>query len=274
MSESPSTILAVHAHPDDETIFTGGSLAVYAARGVRTVVVTLTDGGLGYDPEGIPGAEPGHDELNTVLNRALELSSALRELGVSDHYALGYGDSGMAGWPQNDEPMTLCGEPFEEEVERLVEIIDQVKPDVVITYDANGFYGHPDHIRCHEVTVAALELCERQDIRFFEIAIPRSAIEGMISMAGCHEAELPAWVLDTPSYAAEDDRVTTLIDCSEFGAAKYRALCAHATQIDNSFFWELGEDLYAKIFSTEWYIARRGVESGQCASDLLEGLSA
>mgnify|MGYP006276227863 FL=1 len=273
MSETPLTVLAVHAHPDDETIFTGGTLAAYAARGVRVVVATLTDGRLGYDEAGVPGNEPGHDELQTVLNRAVELSSALGELGVVEHWSLGYGDSGMAGWPQNTEEGTLCASPVDEVVDQLVEIIEEVGPEVVLTYDANGFYGHPDHIRCHEVTVAAIERCSLDDIRFFEVAMPRGAVEAMVALAGDQADQLPDWVHDTPSFAVPDDEVTTTIDVSEVAGAKYRALTKHATQVDNAFFWELGEDLYGKLFGTEWYVARRNVPAGLCATDLLEGLS-
>lgn len=273
MPDAPLTVLAVHAHPDDETIFTGGTLAAYAARGVRVVVVTLTDGCLGFDEAGLPGNAPGHDELQTVLNRAVELSSALHELGVSEHFQLGYGDSGMAGWPQNNQEGRLCAAPVDEVVERLVEILDEVGPEVVLTYDANGFYGHPDHIRTHEVTVAAVERCGLDDIRLFEIAMPRSAVEGMIALAGEQADQLPDWVHDVPSFAVADGEVTTTLDVTAKAGEKYRALTKHATQVDNAFFWELGEELYGALFGTEWYVARQGVPAGLCATDLLEGLS-
>lgn len=273
MSDTPLTVMAVHAHPDDETIFTGGTLAAYAARGARVVVVTLTDGRLGYDEAGLAGNVEGHDELQTILNRAVELSGALGELGVAEHYALGYGDSGMAGWPQNTEEGSLCAADPAEVAGRLAEVIDEVGPEVVLTYDANGFYGHPDHIRCHEVTVAALERSSLDDIRLFEIAMPRGAVEGMVAMAGEQADELPDWVHDTTSFAVPDDEVTTTLDVSAFAGAKYRALTKHATQVDNAFFWELGEELYAALFGTEWYVARDNVPAGLCGRDLFEGLS-
>src|SRR6266568_8365735 len=146
------TLVAVHAHPDDECISTGGILARYAADGARTVLVTCTDGAVGEisDP-----ALATPDNLAEVRSR--ELDESVRILRVSRLVKLGYRDSGMAGTADNDNPASFQQADFDQAVERVVRVIRDERPQVVVTYDERGGYGHPDHIRAHEVAVAAFD---------------------------------------------------------------------------------------------------------------------
>src|SRR5438105_11221808 len=146
------TLVAVHAHPDDECIGTGGILARYGAEGVRTVLVTCTDGAVGEisDPA---LATPE----NLVEVRARELDESVRILRVQRLVKLGYRDSGMAGTADNTNPASFHEANFEQAVERVVRVVREERPQVVVTYDERGGYGHPDHVRTHEVAVAAFD---------------------------------------------------------------------------------------------------------------------
>src|SRR5438067_2333708 len=150
MAEAALTLMAVHAHPDDEAIGTGGVLARYAAEGVQTVLITCTDGAVGeiVDPS---VATPE----NLAEVRAGELRAACDLLRVSALHLLGYRDSGMMGTPENDDPRNFWRADLDEATGRLVALIRRHRPQVLVTYDENGFYGHPDHIQANRVAVAA-----------------------------------------------------------------------------------------------------------------------
>src|SRR5580693_10744983 len=149
MPVEPLTLMAVHAHPDDEAIGTGGILARYADEGVQTVLVTCTNGELGDAPGGLKPGDPGHDEEVVVPLRRAELEASSEVLGVSHLELLGYHDSGMDGWPQNDASGSFWRTPVEEAAHRLADLMRTYGPQVVVTYDENGFYGHPDHIQAN-----------------------------------------------------------------------------------------------------------------------------
>ena len=160
MPERPLTLMAVHAHPDDEAIGTGGILARYSAEGVRTVLVTCTNGELGDAPGGVKPGEPGPRRdgrgarCAAASSRPAARSSASRTSSCS-----GYHDSGMEGWPQNDAPDSFWRTPVAEAASRLADLMRNYEPQVVVTYDENGFYGHPDHIQANRVTHAAIAEC-------------------------------------------------------------------------------------------------------------------
>ncbi|HEV2426897.1 MAG TPA: PIG-L family deacetylase, partial [Acidimicrobiales bacterium] len=143
------TFLAVHAHPDDEAIATGGVLALLASQGVRTVLVTCTRGEFGDAPGGIKPDESGHDEDAVADLRARELADSVAALKVSRAVQLGYRDSGMRGWPGNDDPRSFWATPIDVAADRLLEVLRAERPQVVVTYNENGFYGHPDHIQAN-----------------------------------------------------------------------------------------------------------------------------
>src|SRR5262245_25550672 len=161
---SMRTLLVVHAHPDDESVSTGGILARYSAEGVRTVVVTCTTGNLG---EVSDGELLGDDDVGGL--RARELAAAAEVLGVARVVNLGYRDSGMPGWPSNHAAGALYAAPLGEATERLLRVVDEERPDVVVTYDETGGYGHPDHLRTHEVVCVAQA---RRPSRLFFVRFP------------------------------------------------------------------------------------------------------
>ena len=270
---APHRLLLVHAHPDDESLWTGGTIARYAAGGVEVTVVTCT---LGEQGEVIPPAlallaVAAADQLGGY--RVGELRSACAALGVTDHRFLGgvgrWRDSGMAGDPANANPRAFVAGGLDDQVAALRAILHEVRPQVVVTYGPDGGYGHPDHIRAHDITMAATP----SDVRVFHAVTSSSAlahgVSGLASLDG-----LPYRVpnaADLPSVA--DDLITTVIDIEGHLPAKLRALRAHATQIS---VW--GDEAYAlsngiaqPVLTHEYYVQARG-PSGDVTTDLFGGL--
>lgn len=280
-TDSPLCLMAVHAHPDDEATSTGGVLARYAAEGVRTVLVTCTDGSCGDGPGGVKPGEPGHDREAVAAARLVELRRSAELLGVGALELLGYRDSGMMGWATNDEPGAFWGMDVAEAAAPLVELMEHHRPQVVVTYDANGFYGHPDHIMAHRIATAAAAT-SGVPAKLYHTAVPRSGLAefaAALREAGVEppgpsdreegqfaEAEEPAW--GTP-----DELITTAVDVSGYVEAKFAALAAHASQADNVFFLRLGPDLYGRFFGREWFV-RASDRSGAAVpeDDLFAGL--
>lgn len=276
MVDRPLTLMAVHAHPDDEASSTGGILARYAAEGVRTVLVTCTDGGCGDGPGGVKPGEPGHDAAAVAAVRRAELEASCRVLKAGALELLGYADSGMMGWPQNDAPGSFWSTPVAEAAERLADLMRCYRPDVVVTYDENGFYGHPDHIQAHRITMAAVELTGIP-AKVYWTTMPHSAMAEF----GRIMAELGAdWELPEPSaqdapppVGLPDDEVTTWIDIAEYGEYKYEALAAHASQSENIFFLDLGMEHFTKLMGTETFVRVRDTTGAALPeTDLFAGL--
>jgi LmbE family N-acetylglucosaminyl deacetylase len=152
------TLMAVHAHPDDEASSTGGVLAKYSDEGIRTVVVTCTNGEFGDTPDGVKPGQDGHEEQVVAEIRLAELREACKHLGVTDLELLGYHDSGMPDWEYKDRPDAFCNVPQDEVAGRIGALIELYRPQVVITYDDQGPYQHPDHLhasRCAQAAVSA-----------------------------------------------------------------------------------------------------------------------
>ena len=152
------TLVCVHAHPDDEALFTAGVTAHYADLGYRVVLITCTNGQLGLDDHGRPGSDPLHDIEVTRATRAGELQRAAVVAGFSRVVTLGYDDSGMKGWAQNDSSEAFVNADASAVARTIAAVLDEENASVVVTYDENGFYGHPDHVMANVVTRAALEL--------------------------------------------------------------------------------------------------------------------
>jgi N-acetyl-1-D-myo-inositol-2-amino-2-deoxy-alpha-D-glucopyranoside deacetylase len=226
--------LLVHAHPDDETLWTGGTIARYSSAGVRVTLVTCT---LGEEGEVIPAelrglAASSADQLGGY--RVGELRAACTALGVADQRFLGgigrWRDSGMAGTPANERPRAFVNGSLEEQAAALAEILAEVRPQVVVSYDPNGGYGHPDHIRAHQVTMAAVGA--RADVEaVYWTAVSRSTVrDGLAALAPLDglpfalpsEGELPH---------VPDEAVTTTVDIAAHLPAKLAAMRAHATQV-------------------------------------------
>jgi LmbE family N-acetylglucosaminyl deacetylase len=253
MSAEPLTLMAVHAHPDDEAIGTGGILARYAAEGVQTVLVTCTNGELGDAPGGLKPGDPGHDEDVVVPLRRAELEASCKVLGVSHLELLGYHDSGMDGWPQNDATGSFWRTPIEEPAARLADLMRTYRPQVVVTYDENGFYGHPDHIQANRITQAAVK-DSGIPAKLYYTALPRSALSGFRELLEETGIEQPSEVEENPDFGTPDELVTTRIDVSAVIGSKYASLAAHASQSDNIFFLEMGEELFSRVMDAEFFV--------------------
>ena len=145
------TMMAVHAHPDDEASSTGGVLAAYSAQGIRTVVVTCTNGEFGDAHGGVKPGQDGHDEQAVARQRLAELRESCAILGVTDLELLGYHDSGMPDWDYKDRPDAFCNIPQAEVAARISGLIERYRPQVLITYDDQGPYQHPDHVHASRV---------------------------------------------------------------------------------------------------------------------------
>jgi LmbE family N-acetylglucosaminyl deacetylase len=258
MPELPLTLMAVHAHPDDEAIGTGGILARYSDEGVRTVLVTCTDGELGDAPGGLKPGDEGHDESVVVALRRKELEASCAVLGVSDLELLGYHDSGMEGWPQNDAPDSFWHTPVDVAARRLADLMRTYQPQVVVTYDAYGFYGHPDHIQAHRVTVAALKEWGAP-AKLYYTAVARSRLRAFREVLREAGIDGPIEVDENPDFGTPDELITTTIDCSAVAGRKYASLGAHASQSENIFFLQMGEEMFSSIMGSESFV--RAIDS-------------
>ncbi|MCM2576214.1 N-acetyl-1-D-myo-inositol-2-amino-2-deoxy-alpha-D-glucopyranoside deacetylase [Streptomyces meridianus] len=292
MTDQPSRrrLLLVHAHPDDETINNGATMAKYAAEGAHVTLVTCT---LGEEGEVIPPAlarlaadrEGGLGEY-----RIGELAAAMRELGVDDHRFLGgagrYRDSGMMGVEQNTRPECFWQAEVDEAAALLVEIVREVRPQVMVTYDPNGGYGHPDHIQAHRVAMRAAELAAepvyRRDLgdphaidKIYWNCLPRGVVaEGLEQLREAGTASVPS--LDDLPGLVDDKDVTAAIDGSAFRDAKAAAMRAHATQItvDGPFF-ALSNGMSMPIVAHEFYRLVHGEPREDVPeNDLFAGIAA
>ena len=253
MSTRPLTLMAVHAHPDDEATGTGGVLARYAAEGIRTVVVTCTDGRWGDGPGGTRSGQPGHDLDQVVAARQVELEASCAVLGVDALEVLGYADSGMAGWDANDAPGSFWSTPVDEAAVRVAELIRRYEPDVVVTYDENGFYGHPDHVQAHRVTMAALA-ATGSVAKVYWTTAPRSFMASFAEMAEAAGIEFDEPGEPMPEIGLPDEEISTWVDISAVVGRKRQALAAHASQEDAAFFLRIPEELFARAMGTEHFV--------------------
>ena len=252
----PLTLMAVHAHPDDEAS-SGGILATYADQGIRTVVVTCTNGEFGDAPGGIKPGQPGHDEQAVARLRLAELEESVKILKVSDLETLGYHDSGMPDWEYKDRPDAFWNVPLEEVAGRIGGLITKYRPQVLVTYDDQGAYQHPDHVHASRAAQAA----------FAETGIPAKlylstmrgsswrAIWEALRAAG---VEVPDWSEDEERGARareSEERITTTIDIRPVLERKREALFAHGTQVNgDSWFGKVPPEVLEEAFGYEYFI--------------------
>ncbi|MDP9101560.1 MAG: N-acetyl-1-D-myo-inositol-2-amino-2-deoxy-alpha-D-glucopyranoside deacetylase [Actinomycetota bacterium] len=270
-------LLLVHAHPDDETIGTGATMAKYAADGVHVTLVTCTRGEFGeiLVPELEHLAWDRDDRLGE--HRVGELAAACAALGVSDHRFLGgpgrWRDSGMMGTPSNERTDVFWQAPVAEAVRELVAVLRQVRPQVVVTYDDNGGYGHPDHIQAHRVTVAAVDAAADSGFapelgppwpvtKLYWTAIPKSVLQKGIDLlkeTGDDSGFFGVDSADDLPFGNPDEDVTTEVDARDHLDAKVAAMRAHASQIavDGPFF-ALSNNIGHKALGVEYFILARG----------------
>lgn len=264
-------LLIVHAHPDDETITTGALMAGYVKQGVQVTLVTCTLGEEGEILLEDAQHLASHNEDRLGEHRFTELSDAMHVLGVTDWRLLGephkYRDSGMMGTDSNNRPDCFWRADLLEAATDLVAVIREVKPQVAVTYDDFGGYGHPDHIQAHRVLTYALSLAAvasfRTDLgqpwqvqKVYWTAMPKGMIrEGIKALreAG-EETGFAAMDPDNIPFGVEDELVTTAVDNSDFLDQKMNALAQHASQVqtDGGFF-ALSNNLGSKAMGTEYF---------------------
>jgi len=277
MAARPLTLMAVHAHPDDEASSTGGVLAAAAAAGMRTVVVTCTDGRCGDGPDGVKPGQPGHDPEAVVERRRAELEAAREALKVDRIEWLGFIDSGMMGWETNDAPGSFWQTPVDVAAAKLGELFATYQPDVVVTYDPNGFYGHPDHIQAHRVTMRAVELTGIPKKVYWTTA-PRSLMarfEEVLREIGFTEWDEPdvGENGEPIEIGLPDEQITTWVDISDYAEQKYAALAAHASQSENIFFLQMGLERFTELMGVETFVRVQDTTGAAVPeSDLFAGL--
>jgi LmbE family N-acetylglucosaminyl deacetylase len=272
------TLMAVHAHPDDESSSTGGVLARYSDEGITTVLVTCTNGEYGDGPDHVKPGEDGHIPEAVAKTRLAELDQACLYLGVTHLELLGYHDSGMPDWEYKDHGHVFANVALEESVGRLVALVERYRPDVMVTYDDMGGYNHPDHLQAHRVAVEAFR---RSGIpaKLYFIARRRRDWEKMrerMQAAGI-EVPMPAQRTLDPELLRRmeesEQRITTTVDTTAVAARKRDALAAHASQLDQSWWVRFPDDAFADIFGHETFIrAEDRTGSPTPEDDLFAGL--
>lgn len=261
------TLVTFHAHPDDEAIATGGSMAKAAADGHRVVLVIATRGEEGEVTEGFL------DHGEELWERRVEETHLAAELlGVSRVEFLGYRDSGMADTATNQNPEAFWQAPINEAGARLAAILEEEKADVLTCYDDHGGYGHPDHIQVHRVGVRAGELAGVPKV--YEATMNRDHLRDL--MSGAPEELRPPDFDESffDEFGTPDADITTAIDISDHIKAKREAMAAHASQIaETHFFLAMPEDIFAASFGVEWYVLRGGPRIEGRETDLFAGLA-
>ena len=259
------TLVCFHAHPDDESISTGGSIARASAEGHRVVLVVATNGDHGEVPDDLTPGE------TLVDRRKAETARSAEVLGVHRLVWLGYADSGMTGWPQNEHPEAFWQATVDDAAERLAAVLREEAADVLTVYDWHGNYGHPDHIQVHRVGHRAAELAGTP--RVFEATMNRDHIVRMMAMAremglgdgaaGPEDDFDPARPADDGNpFGMSEDELTHAVEVAEWLHLKRASMRCHGSQIsDSSFFLEMPDEAFAGSFGIEWFI-ERGAEPG------------
>jgi N-acetyl-1-D-myo-inositol-2-amino-2-deoxy-alpha-D-glucopyranoside deacetylase len=287
-SAAQRRLLLVHAHPDDESIVTGATMAKYVAEGASVTLLTCTLGEEGevLVPELRLLQADEADQLGGY--RIGELAEAMRHLGVADHRFLGgagrFRDSGMMGTPSNDHPRAFWRadkdpEAFDAAVVAAVAVIRETRPLVVLTYDDTGDYGHPDHIMAHRVATAAVARAAEpgygegepwEVAKFYWTATPKSLLRRGYEALKAAGEDAPFGVADVAelNFGVDDSLVTTVIDGSGFVDAKHAALIAHRTQITVEWpFFALSNLVGRELFAIEHFRLRKGDVAGELDAD-------
>lgn len=264
-------LLLVHAHPDDETINNGATMAKYAAEGVQVTLVTCTRGEEGEVlVESLANLASSRDD-KLGEHREIELKKAMVHLGVKDFRFLGspnkkWRDSGMIGTAQNERKDVFWQADLTEAAQELVNIILEIKPQVLITYDEFGGYGHPDHIKANQVAMLAAELASNQGWKISKIywnTMPKSVIQmGIDKMKEVGSSFFGADSVDDLPFAKPDELVTSVIKAPDYVEQKLEAMKAHETQIsiDGPFF-ALSNNLGLSVWADEYYTLVKGEKS-------------
>jgi N-acetyl-1-D-myo-inositol-2-amino-2-deoxy-alpha-D-glucopyranoside deacetylase len=264
-------LLLVHAHPDDETINNGATMAKYAAEGVQVTLVTCTRGEEGEVlVESLANLASSRDD-KLGEHREIELKNAMVHLGINDFRFLGspnkkWRDSGMIGTTQNERKDVFWQADLTEAAQELVKIILEIKPQVLITYDEFGGYGHPDHIKANQVAMLAAELASNQGWKISKIywnTMPKSVIQmGIDKMKEVGSSFFGADSVEDLPFAKPDELVTSVIKAPDYVEQKLAAMKAHETQIsiDGPFF-ALSNNLGLSVWADEYYTLVKGEKS-------------
>jgi len=277
-------MLLVHAHPDDETINNGATMALYAALGADVTLVTCTRGEEGEvlvkDLEHLAA----HNTDSLGDHRVEELAVAMKALGISDHRFLGegrikYRDSGMMGTEPNNRPDVFWQANFDDATHDLVKVIEEVKPHVLITYDEIGGYGHPDHIQAHRVAMSAAEKSAWNIQKIYWNVMPKSVIqEGIDAMKKIGSDFFGAESAEDLPFAKDDSFVHAMVDGNAYVEQKMDAMRAHATQIEvDGPFFALSNNLGLQVWGHEYYTLVKGdkhepLDANGYESDLFAGI--
>jgi LmbE family N-acetylglucosaminyl deacetylase len=265
-----ATLVAFHAHPDDECFLQSGSLAKAVHDGHRVVMVYATRGEVGEVPDGL--LEPGE---TLVERRMAEAMRSAEALGVHRVVWLGYRDSGMMGTADNDEPTCFWRADIDEAAARLAAILEDEAADVLTIYDENGNYGHPDHIQVHRVGSRASELAGTPHV--LEATMSREHIKGLVDQAraaGEAGEDMPDLDDETVVFGTPDELITTVVDVTSFLDAKRAAIEAHASQVqDTGPFLAMPPDAFRAAMGREFFV-RRGVQAGHRDDDIFAGVEA
>lgn len=258
-----STLVCFHAHPDDEAIATGGTMARAVAEGHRVVLVVATDGSFGEVPDDLAVGETLADR------RRDETIAAAEVLGIHRVDHLGYSDSGMTGWDGNDHHESFWQADPDEAAQRLADIVREERTDALTIYDWHGGYGHPDHIQVHRVGKRTAELVadDLPDLRVFESTMNRDEMRRGLEMAkelgnvvgpegdGGGEFDPDGPMDDGNPMGTPEAEITLAVDVTHYVEQKRAALAAHASQVsDQSFFLQMPPDTFLQAFGREWFI--------------------
>jgi LmbE family N-acetylglucosaminyl deacetylase len=253
VSAPAQTVVFVHAHPDDEAIFTGGTLRRLASAGHRVVVVVATGGELGLAPEGVEVRACGAGVAALAAQRTAETEEAAALLGVARVAWLGYHDSGMAGDPANDAPGSFWSADLADAVDQLAAVLREEDPAAVVAYDADGIYGHPDHVQVHRVTHRAATaagvatvydaIVDREYLHFVETHLVEEAIlAGDLGLVRSH-------------IGVASVEIGATVDVRDVLDVKRAAMAAHASQIpESTSALQLPADHFADVYGWEWYV--------------------
>jgi LmbE family N-acetylglucosaminyl deacetylase len=251
------TLMAVHAHPDDEASSTGGVLARYGDEGVRTIVVTCTNGEFGDAPGGVKPGKDGHDAAEVAEIRLAELRESAKILGVTELEVLGYHDSGMPDWDYKERQDAFCNVPESVVAARIGVLIERYRPQVVISYDDKGAYQHPDHVHAAR-SAAAAAAASGIPAKFYQTAMRRSDWRKIWDALRELGEDVPDMSDISPEMLRQmEDReaqITTTIDISPVLERKRDALLAHASQISESWFSKIPPEIAAQAFGRESFI--------------------
>jgi len=251
-----TTLLLVHAHPDDESILTGGVMLHAHRDGHRVVLVTATRGEEGEVHNMDETSRPSLGEIRTE-----ELLAACRILGVNRQEFLGYRDSGMTGAASNADPGSFDSAPLGEAAERVAVILREERPEVVVTYTADGTYRHPDHRKAHESTMLALDTLAGEGwvpAKLYLNAVPRSFVRGIVAVAREAGIELPGEL--GQAEGVPDSEITTEVDVCDVLDLKLAACVSHLSQMHPGLaLAAVAAELFEAAFGIERYVRAGGV---------------